>query len=710
MKFKLQIVISLSLLFITKCILAQTDLSPGDIAIIGFNSSTWDNPSCASNNDNFSFVPLVDIDAGTIVYFTDCGVKANGCLRDSEGVFKYTAPAGGVYKGTITSIDTRNTSCNPNIIRGSGTIADMGVGAGFDLNVSGEQIIVFQDADGIFPGGCIDDEYIFAFTNNETWQADATSSHTSALPPGLTDGVTAVALPKISGAFQNNAVFDCSKVGSGTKEAILLSVSDYSNWLGSSGTVYDLPDCIFSFGGLEIKYITYNQMLLTWTDPGSTDEMIILVKQGAAITADPNGNDGSAWSASTVFGSGSNIGDNTYIIYKDVSVAPDTVLTLTGLTEGNDYYFKIFSHIIGSTSWVEGDGSSSSFKTAQVQDVTNESIALAGTKTITATWNNYMGNPQTDWWDGGTMIIGKAGSAVGVTRADLNGQSNSVSDYTTGTNISAYGGNFTNCFVAGLDNSGTPGGTENLALSNIEVCKTYYFKIFHNDGDVTNDDRWSDGIDLGSVSTLCPEMKVEGNSIEIVDGDVTPALIDFTDYGSIMENTNKTTTFTIKNSGTGDLTLTGGTPVTITGSGFSVTAQPTSPVTPGGSNTLQVRFTAPNNCAGGPTYTATVSIANDDTDENPYTFAVQGACTDNCTSLSPVSGTEGTTVYLTGSGFTGSTTVSFNGTPASVVSWTATQLEVKVPTGATTGTVTTASPTYNSCNVFTVIAAAGRGF
>ena len=90
-----------------------------------------------------------------------------------------------------------------------------------------------------------------------------------------------------------------------------------------------------------------------------------------------------------------------------------------------------------------------------------------------------------------------------------------------------------------------------------------------------------------------------------------------------------THTFTISNSSTADLSLTGSPLVAITGPGasnFSVVVQPTTPVSPNATTTFQVRF-APS--VGG-TQVATVTIANNDSDENPYDFAIQGSMTSFC--------------------------------------------------------------------------------
>ncbi len=79
-------------------------------------------------------------------------------------------------------------------------------------------------------------------------------------------------------------------------------------------------------------------------------------------------------------------------------------------------------------------------------------------------------------------------------------------------------------------------------------------------------------------------------------------------------------TFTITNTGVDVLIISG---VTITGpdaADFSVTASPASTVAVSGSTTFQITF----NPSTDGVKNATVEIANDDADENPYTFAIRG--------------------------------------------------------------------------------------
>tara|TARA_R110002073_G_scaffold139232_2_gene289351 strand:- start:125075 stop:128854 length:3780 start_codon:yes stop_codon:yes gene_type:complete len=129
----------------------------------------------------------------------------------------------------------------------------------------------------------------------------------------------------------------------------------------------------------------------------------------------------------------------------------------------------------------------------------------------------------------------------------------------------------------------------------------------------------------GIVIPLVPEMDVFGNATEIVDGDTTPDVADATDYGQIdVTSGNVSTTFTIENNGTGDLTLTDASPyITISGvnaSDFSISSVPAGTIAAAGSSTFAITF---NPSALG-IRTATISIANDDADENPYNFDIQG--------------------------------------------------------------------------------------
>lgn len=134
-----------------------------------------------------------------------------------------------------------------------------------------------------------------------------------------------------------------------------------------------------------------------------------------------------------------------------------------------------------------------------------------------------------------------------------------------------------------------------------------------------------------SVGSAAPEIDVLGNNISIVDGDSTPSTADYTDFGSTaVSGGTVSRTFTISNTGTGDLTLSGSPKVVVGGThaaDFTVTVQPSSPVAASGSTTFTVVF---DPSASG-LRSATLSLANDDADENPYNFSIQGTGTADTT-------------------------------------------------------------------------------
>ncbi len=121
---------------------------------------------------------------------------------------------------------------------------------------------------------------------------------------------------------------------------------------------------------------------------------------------------------------------------------------------------------------------------------------------------------------------------------------------------------------------------------------------------------------------LASEMDVQGNGTSIADGDDTPSTSDDTDFGEVEVAAGAVEhTFTIENTGNAELNLTGGSVlVSVDGNGFTLVADATTPVSADNSTTFTIRFEP--TVAG--VASGTVSIANDDTDENPYTFAIQG--------------------------------------------------------------------------------------
>ena len=151
-----------------------------------------------------------------------------------------------------------------------------------------------------------------------------------------------------------------------------------------------------------------------------------------------------------------------------------------------------------------------------------------------------------------------------------------------------------------------------------------------------------------------------------------------------------------------------GTSVTITGLGFDDTSTVTdvrfhgTPATFTVDSTLQLTATVP---AGATTGTITVSDA-EGTSTSLAPFTVTAPLSPLVGSFLPITGPIGTPVTITGTGFTGATSVKFNGTTVAFTVGSAVQITTTVPAGATTGTISVTTPggTVTSLGPFTVTA------
>lgn len=132
--------------------------------------------------------------------------------------------------------------------------------------------------------------------------------------------------------------------------------------------------------------------------------------------------------------------------------------------------------------------------------------------------------------------------------------------------------------------------------------------------------------DIGAVempARVLSDIQVRGNGLLISNGDTAPSPIDHTDFGSLLVRSGALTrTFIISNNGVEPLVLTELPLVTFTDSSpaFSLAISPTSTIAPGSSTSFQVRF-APDTVG---LHTATLMIANNDLDSDPYSFTIQG--------------------------------------------------------------------------------------
>ncbi|SDB64885.1 hypothetical protein SAMN03097699_3018 [Flavobacteriaceae bacterium MAR_2010_188] len=106
---------------------SQTTLATGDMAIIGIDTQ----------NREFLFVTFVDLDEGTIIYFSDKPADGDFSLDEgAEGHLRYTVPSGGISAGTVI----RRTTTSPDFLpEGSGTFS-----LGSPFNRGNDNVTAYQ--------------------------------------------------------------------------------------------------------------------------------------------------------------------------------------------------------------------------------------------------------------------------------------------------------------------------------------------------------------------------------------------------------------------------------------------------------------------------------------------------------------------------------------------------------------------------------------
>lgn len=414
----------------------------------------------------------------------------------------------------------------------------------------------------------------------------------------------------------------------------------------------------------------------------------LVVANGGAVTFTPTG-DGSAYSANTVY-SGVN-----QVVYKGTGNS----VIVTGLTNGIQYCYKVFVRELNSTNqWSDG-------------------IAVCATPNIAY-----------------CTASGNTTYQTGITNVQFNtinqssGKTTGYSDYTavsTPVTLGSYyplsvkantDGNFTVYSKVWFDwnHDGTFSASEeedlgtainvangvtsnsplpiliphNAAVGNTRMRVSVKYNTYATPCESAFDGEVED-YTLNIIQPVTAEMNVKGGASSIPNGFDNPNGLNNTLFGSTPINTDSAEkTFTIENVGLADLNLSGATKINIVGTNptdFIVTLQSASPVLGGSTATFKIKF---HPVASG-LRTATVSIDNNDPDENPYTFAIEG--TGTCTaipvlSVFPISGPAKTVVDFTSatSDLTRAT-VTYNEVLLPVISSSPTTLQVQVPANANDG-------------------------
>ncbi|MBK9412023.1 MAG: hypothetical protein IPN61_01135 [Bacteroidetes bacterium] len=215
---------------------SQQQTAPLSIAITGFQDPA---------PDEYSFVALSRIPAGTIIYFTDNGwtgtgfrsasaVDANG----SEGFVRWTAlntvAAGTMIKSTVSTADYIWTTTGPITCSACTTAQNY---TQLDFAGAGDQIYAFTSTVTDNPLFNTAQQIHLAVFDDTNIFENATSTATGNVPPGLTSGVEANTFPFASANYVNLNFSAQSRTISGWRTFIAAS----ANYTTGTGVNPGLP-------------------------------------------------------------------------------------------------------------------------------------------------------------------------------------------------------------------------------------------------------------------------------------------------------------------------------------------------------------------------------------------------------------------------------------------------------------------------------------
>jgi hypothetical protein len=146
--------------------------------------------------------------------------------------------------------------------------------------------------------------------------------------------------------------------------------------------------------------------------------------------------------------------------------------------------------------------------------------------------------------------------------------------------------------------------------------------IVEIDNDDADEDPYNFTIQGNGLPIPTPEINVKGNNTSIADGDNTPNTADHTDFGDVIVGNTLDRTFTIENTGNADLTINSITLGGVNAAEFSLSGLPATPfnIASGDNQTFTVTFSPSSTNSK----IAQVNINNNDSNENPYNFAIEG--------------------------------------------------------------------------------------
>lgn len=181
-------------------------LTTGDIAFTSFNA----------DEDGLSFVTFVDIDPGTVVYFSDNEWDGTA-MNSGESITAWNSGATAIAAGTVVRFSAFDAASRA-ASAGSLTVVD---GSNYGISASGEVVYAYLGSSGTTPT-----TFLTAIANDPFNASNGLLTNT-----GLTEGVNAIRLDAlVTSASPDYAEYTGARSGQASFAGYKGLVNNVANW------------------------------------------------------------------------------------------------------------------------------------------------------------------------------------------------------------------------------------------------------------------------------------------------------------------------------------------------------------------------------------------------------------------------------------------------------------------------------------------------
>ena len=378
----------------------QGDASNNHLVVIRAGSAVSVNPTdrTASYSANAAFSSGTNLGGGNYIIYASTGNSVNVTgLTEGQNyyvqVFEYAGDIAyanyNVTSAPTAEFITEPTSQASNITFGTVTSTIAPISGWTNGNGDRRLVVVEQGTDAVDTP-----------TDRNTYVAD--TDFTSGSSTTFGDGGKVV-FDGTGNAVTVTGLTEGTVYHIKTYEYNLGSISGTENYLTTDGTNNPI---IFATGpntqasAIAISSVDATSATIGWTQGDVGNNHLVVIRAGAAVNQNPVDRSAS-YTASTTFGSGTNLGSNNYIVFAGTGNS----VTVTGLTEGQNYYVQVFEYV-GAISYANYNITTAPTAEFITEPTTQASNIIFGTITTTTA-------PITGWTNGngdGRIVVVEEGT------------------------------------------------------------------------------------------------------------------------------------------------------------------------------------------------------------------------------------------------------------------------------------------------------------